>query len=176
MKDALFLFLFAAFIFQSCGNDDDIPTCENCHFTCLEANDPDVITNNCIENWECEFKVLPNSKIDPEHNGGVADGNKQVFKMAYHTLGSPNIADDELYNTLLLELDESQTSFSVEDAALGDLNVRFRQVCFCPSVNFEPVLSGCLQGEEQEDGTWVIQGLLEANEWNTVKLEAVFGE
>ena len=41
---------------------------------------------------------------------------------------------------------------------LQNMKVSFRRVCFCAEVDFKAVTSGCLQGEKQSDGTWLIQG------------------
>ena len=161
MQHALFLSLLTLVLLQSCNKDDaQTPTCENCHFTCLDANEPDVISNSCLDNWDCNFKFIPQSSVDITDYEGLASGDKTVFQMVNSTEGSAQIADDEFTNILVFELDESQLSFSVEGDELSTMNVHFRRVCFCVDRGFQAVTVGCMQGEKQPDGTWFIQGNL----------------
>lgn len=161
MNKSILGLLLLLILMQSCKKDE-IPTCENCNFTCIDANESNVLTNNCIENWECNFKVNSQSTIDIEAFNGKTDGNKNVFQIINSTEGSPDIADDEFTNILIFELEESQNSFSVQGSELENMQVHYKRVCFCPNVSFEPISSGCLQGEKQPDGTWFVQGKLVA--------------
>lgn len=153
--------LLASILFTSCKKDKvEIPTCENCNFTCVDASDPDVTTNDCLENWTCNFNLKPQSKVDTGEYGGLADGGKNSFQMILSTEGSLDIADDEFTKILVFELEESQTSFSVEGSELEAMNVYYRVICFCTEKAFIAVNSGCIQGEKQSDGSWFVQGNL----------------
>lgn len=169
MKNLILIFLLALIIFPSCTkdddtlnpneNDEDIPTCVNCDFNCLEENDSTVITNACFDDWECSFKVSPQSAVNLEEREGLGNGEKNVFQMISITQGAPNIADDEFTNILVFEIEESQTSFSIDDANLANSKVHFRRICYCvDGVEFKAPTSGCIQGERQSDGTWFVQG------------------
>ncbi len=159
MKYLLFIAFLVFPLFQSCTKEEDsIATCDNCDFTCLDVNVDSVMTNDCIDNWECDFSVTPNSEVDLEDVYGIKVGDKNVFQMINSTQGSLMIADDEFTNILIFELKESQNSFSVEDAELTKMNVHYRVACYCTETEFKDVTSGCLQGEKQSDGTWFIQG------------------
>ncbi len=164
-------------LLQSCEKDT-VPPCEDCNFTCLDENEPDVITNSCITDWECEFRVTAQSKVDLNEFNGRTSGDKNVFQMISSTEGDAMIADDEFTDVLVFELAESQTSFSVSDEELADLQVHFKRLCFCENVSFQAITSGCLQGEKQTDGTWRIQGNLTipgfSPAWE-VKIDAEFG-
>jgi len=161
MKNSIYIFFLAIFLFQACDKKDDpIATCENCNFTCLDANEPDVITNDCINNWECSFKLTPQSKVELSNYDGLASGDKNVFQMINSTEGDLMIADDEYTNFLVFELEESQDSFSVTDTEMEAMQVHYKVLCFCSEVEFKSVTSGCMQGEKQSDGTWFIQGNL----------------
>ena len=142
---------------MACSKTD---ICENCNFTCLDMIEEDVITNNCVENWECSFKELPKSKVDISKFDGFTVGDKNVFQMSNDTEGDLGIADDEVSRVLVFELNENQNSFSAEDGELENMNVHFRRICYCPEVEFKKVTSGCMQGEKQTDGSWFIQGNL----------------
>lgn len=178
MKNSILLALFVLTLVQSCKKDEfPIATCENCNFTCLDANESDVISNQCIDNWECAFKVTPQSSVDTTTSDGLASGNNLVFQMINSTEGSPNIADDEFTDILVFELNASQQSFSVEGEDLRAMNVYFKRVCFCVEVVFKEVTSGCMQGEKQADGSWYIQGNLRVSYSfgeEDVKFEAQF--
>ncbi len=161
MKTGICLTLLVLMTIQSCNKDEmQTPTCENCAFTCLDANEPDVISNGCLDNWDCQFKFTPQSSVDITKNEGLASGDKTVFQMINSTEGAVEIADDEFTNILVFELDESQSSFSVEGDELSTMNVHFRRVCFCVDRGFQAVTVGCMQGEKQPDGTWFVQGNL----------------
>lgn len=88
-------------------------------------------------------------------------GDKTVFQMINSTEGNLDIADDEYTNILVFELDESLSSFSVENDELETMNVHYRTICFCDEVDFKSITLGCMQGEKQTDGTWFVQGKLE---------------
>ncbi|MEZ4911093.1 MAG: hypothetical protein R2774_09540 [Saprospiraceae bacterium] len=161
MKKSISVYLISAILFVACNkNETQIPTCENCNFTCLEINEPGILTNNCINNWECNFKVVPKSKVDLSKHDGLALGDKIVFQMIKSTQGIKEVADDEISEILVFEIDENQNSFSVSDEELENMAVSFRRICYCPEVEFKRIISGCMQGEKQSDGTWFIQGNL----------------
>lgn len=161
MKYTTLGLLLAGILFTSCKKDKvDIPICENCNFTCVDTSDPDVTTNDCLENWTCNFNLRSQSKVDVGEYEGLADGGKNGFQMVLSTEGSLEIADDEFTNILVFELDEFQTSFSVEDSELEAMNVYYRRICFCTETDFIAVNAGCLQAEKQSDGSWFVQGNL----------------
>ena len=147
-------------LFLACDkNEVDIPSCENCDFSCVGLDEANVITNDCIDNWECTFSVFANSKVTTDQNEGVSPGNKNVFQIT-STQGDLAIADDEFTHILVFELDETQNSFSASGSELEGMKVFFRRVCFCVNVEFLSVTEGCLQGEKLINGNWKIQGKL----------------
>lgn len=161
MKNSVFVLFITLVLIQACNKEDErIPACENCNFTCLDMNETDVITNDCMNDWECVFKVIPQSKVDISENQGQINGDKIVFQMINDTQGDSGIADDEITDIVVFELDESQNSFSVQDSELEAMNVHFRRVCYCNETEFKAVTSGCIQGEKQLDGTWFVQSKL----------------
>ena len=152
---------FFLFLIHACNKDEvQIPSCPDCPFSCLDPGDPDVITNNCMDNWDCSFTIIPRSKVDINEHNGYSGGNKRVFQMMNSTEGDLNIADDEITRILVFELSETQTSFSVDDDNLKDMGVFFITQCYCTEVEFKAVDSGCLQGEKQTDGSWFVQANL----------------
>ena len=159
MKNTFFLLFPMLFLISACDKEKmEVPLCEDCNFTCLGQNEPNILTNDCQDNWDCSFRVRSQSKIALEEPQGVSSGDKHVFQMIRSTEGEEAIADDEFTEILVFELEASQNSFSVEEEELQSMQVHFRRVCFCSDVNFRPVTEGCLQGEKQEDGSWFVQG------------------
>lgn len=162
MKRTIFFLFSILLILSACKKEEDkVPTCEDCNFTCLGQSEPNVYTNDCQDNWTCSFKVFSASSIDLDENLGVVSGNKNVFQMIRSTEGDPMIADDEYTNVLVFDLAEDQNSFSVEDSDLAMMRVHYRSLCFCSEVDFKPVTTGCLQGEKQADGSWFVQAFVE---------------
>ena len=154
MKSILLLLLVCCFKF-SCTSEQP-----ETNFTCLEENEEEVINNSCIDNWECNFTISLDSKVDIDEYFGKSTGNKMVFQMINETEGDLTIADDEYTIILVFEIDDTQGNFSVRDAELEDLKVYYRRVCYCVETDFFPVTLGCLQGIEQPEGTWLVQGNL----------------
>ena len=98
-------FVLTSLLFQACSkSEEQIDTCENCSFTCLDINETDVISNDCIDNWDCNFMVTPQSKVDLDEYEGLTNGANNVFQMINSTLGELHIADDEFTNILVFEL------------------------------------------------------------------------
>lgn len=67
--------------------------------------------------------------------------------------GDLRIAEDEFTDILAFELNEFQNSFSVIDIELGAMHVCFKRSCNCDWADFLPVISGCIQGDKQSNGT-----------------------
>ncbi len=157
MRNTILLLLPILLIFSSCDKDK-IPSCPDCDFTCLDEGELNVYTNDCRDNWECSFNIKSQSKVDLAEGLGVSSGTNNVFQMIRSTEGEEIIADDEFTEILVFELEESQNSFSFENEELQNMEIHFKRVCFCPTVDFNPITMGCLQGEKQEDGSWFVQG------------------
>ncbi len=159
MKYLPIALLLTALFFSSCEKDPvDIPSCENCNFTCIDSSRTDIITNDCPDDYSCTFRLRPDSRVDVGEFEGVAEGEKNVFFLMLDTEGDLQIADDELTLILVFELEESQTSFSAEGSELNAMKAHYRRVCYCTETSFIAPASGCMQGERQPDGSWVVQG------------------
>lgn len=177
-----YLALLISFIFVcfQCKKEDTLPECPNCDFTCIPQGEPDVVTNDCKNNFTCDFGLHPNSKLDysdENFDNYIKSGNNLVFRMSLHTEGEDIIADDEFTDLLYFEIDPSMESFSAENDNLDLLNVRFQQLCFCADVKTKKPASGCMQGQKIDDNHWKVQANLTIQypSWEKeVKVEAVF--
>ena len=159
MKSPIFCTIFCLILLGSCAKEEvEVPPCDNCTFDCVDSSHVDVITNDCLPNWMCSFYFTNDSRVETDAYYGVAEGDKRVFQMVSDTEGEDWIADDEFTNILVFEIDPEQTSFSAEDAALKDLRVLYKSICYCSEVMFREISSGCMQGIEQPDGSWHVQG------------------
>ncbi|RMF02655.1 MAG: hypothetical protein D6772_03240 [Bacteroidetes bacterium] len=179
MKQFFLLLLFPTIVFVACGDEKkQFPTCENCEFTCLTVDDTNVYTNACQDNWTCEYKLATNSRVDVDEYGGISEGDKTTFQLIVSTEGDEAIADDEFTYFLVFEVDNSLSSFSAENAQLSALNLHYKRICFCPDAGvFQAITAGCLQGKQQEDGSWFVQGKIaipSVSEETDLQFEAQF--
>jgi hypothetical protein len=152
LKTNLLLSLLFCTVFLSlrCDKEDNLPECPNCDFTCIPQGEPDVVTNDCKNNFTCQFELHPDSKLDysdENFDSYIKSGNNLVFRLYLHTDGAANVADDEFTDLLYFEIDPSAESFSAENDNLDLLNVRFQQLCFCADVKTKKPSSGCMQGQ-----------------------------
>ncbi|MFK7905060.1 MAG: hypothetical protein AB8B69_08045 [Chitinophagales bacterium] len=180
MKKSIFISFLALILFQACTKSEvqieneiqikdevQIPTLDSSNFTCLDINETDVISNDCV-GWDCNFKLIHRAAVDINEYEGEANGDKNVFQMVYDNQGLLGGVDYETKNILVFELDESQNSFSVTDGDLEGMRAHYRRICYCNETEFKPVSLGCIEGEKQSDGTWLIQG--------NVKVSYSFGD
>ncbi len=173
MKKLIFKIILLTLLSQSCSKSGtEIRSCEHCNFTCIDMNETDIITNDCIDNWECNFKIIPESKVNINETQGASEGDGIVFQMVNRTEGDLAIADDEFTNILVFELNNSMNSFSAEDGELEIMNMHYRTICYCDQQHtaFKIITSGCIQGEKQSDGTWFVQGKLDIDSPNGISL------
>lgn len=170
--------LFITLIITNACDKEEIPSCPNCAFDCLSGQESEILGNNCRENWDCAFGMHTQSMVDTNRESGFRPGANTVFRMVSSTEGDPGIADDELTQVLVFELDDSLTSVSVEGVELKQLNMYYRALCYCVDTDYKEIRNGCLQGEKQADGSWYFQGHLIA-EYSfgeeELKFEARFG-
>lgn len=169
MKIAKFILLaLVAVFYLGCNDDDDskLPDCPNCNFDCIAEGESDVSTNDCLDNWQCQFNFFTDSKLsysNDEYTGyaSVNTGDNLVFELILQTEGSAVIADDELKKSLYFELDGPQDSFSAAGDDLSILNVRYQHGCFCSETQFKEPNGGCMQGQKIDETHWRVQGSLE---------------
>ncbi len=168
MKIAKFISIALVAVFYLGCNDDDtkLSDCSNCNFDCIAEGESDVSTNDCTINWDCQYSLKENSKIEysnDEYHGfaTVKAGNNLVFELILGTEGLPLVIDDELTQTLYFEIDALQESFSAEGEDLDLLNVRFQRSCYCSDTRFKEPVSGCMQGQKIDATQWRVQGSLE---------------
>lgn len=143
---------------QSCS--DEVAMCPNCAFDCLKTNDTNINTNDCFDNWTCNYTIRNEAKIETKNKATIVDGKKTVFEMINRTEGDLTIADDEYTKVLILEIDSELNSFSATDDELENLKLQYSIGCYCSETEFKKVITGCIQGELQESGEWRIQSKL----------------
>jgi hypothetical protein len=179
MKKNRFLLLLALpFMLYQCKDDDKLPSCPGCEFSCLEGNEEDVFSNDCKANWDCHFNIFQQSQIEyNESAASIKEGSQLVFEAILETKGADEIADDEFTYRLYFEIDPAQESFTAEAHQLDLLNIRYQEYCFCQDVNFKLPASGCVQGYKIDENFWKIQANLVIDYSygpQEVKLEAVY--
>jgi len=155
MKNINIVLILILLLAQTCKEEEAI-------LSCIPPDSTGVVTNDCLDNWDCQFNFMPDSKIDLDLYYGVDIGDKNIFQMINHTEGDSVIRDDEETHILVFELeDDSQNGFSLEDEDLELMQVSFRLCCW--PTKFVEVRLGCLSGEKDSStGDWKIQGNLTA--------------
>ena len=151
-----------------------IPSCLDCEFDCISEFTDEVITiDNCLDNYECSFEMIPDTKIMyTEMNGKTSSNNSFVIELVYRTEGSASIADDEFTNKVAIEIPNDVTSFSVSDSELESLKASLQISCFCSHVEWRPITNGCLQGEKK-DGKWYVQAALTIDYYDSGNLQSI---
>jgi len=188
MKNALLFTILTILILSACGDESES---DDFTFTCIDASECNVITNeDCIDLdtisnkidfmsiecpgiWTCGFATFSNSKINTTSANTrdfIEEGDKLVFQLILREEGNLGRADDEGEFTLVFELDKTETSFSLADEGLAGINAQlaswvFRGGCFEKSIFFS-VVSGCIQGELEENDIWRVQANIDIPEEN----------
>lgn len=129
----------------------------------------------------CTRELFTGSKIEPlqvspdELFADIVAGDKIVFRRTYNSRDDKNIADDELTEILLFQVDEDIDSFYWKDEELEDAGVLFGRLCYCYPHGYAPVNSGTLKGTRISPGVWKITAdLTVTNAVSTLKFEARF--
>ena len=188
MKNSNLLTLLTILFLSVCGDESDP---EDFTFTCVDASECDVITNeDCIDLdtisnifdfmpiecpgiWVCDFTMFPNSKMNTSSANTrdiIEGGDMLVFQLILREEGDLGLADDEGEFRLAFELAETETSFSLANEGLTGINAHlsswvFRGGCFEKSLFF-PVISGCIQGRLEENDIWRVQANIDIPEEN----------
>ncbi len=146
----------------ACEKEETGPVNEEFKFTCLVDIDTSlhVQTNFCAENYWCTYTVFPKKTIDTSLYRGyatTADESKNSFVLD-NGYSDPRVQDVTWNTSLIFELDANETQFSAEDDQLHSLKVML--VSGPRSLDYVRPESGCLQGEKQADGSWLLEGEL----------------
>ena len=172
-----FLVTFIVSITSCIKNNEEVPElCPDCNFTCLDETDSEIINNNCDDNQTCSFSIYPDASLNLIDQAAMnwKSGNKDVFLFSIYTDPDPNIVDEESTILLGFELPSDQTSFSLEGSQLNDINLHSQRLCYCAGIPFHKVEKGCLQGKQQSNGSWWVQGNLVITLWNDNEIDYRF--
>lgn len=161
MRYSLLFVISTALIFQACDKGDEITSLK---FNCLEGEngtDQTIWTNDCIDNWTCDYTIFVNSAVDTMEYNAIGSGSDLVFQLRYDLTSNPLVPDDDFTGFVTFEIKSDEESFSFDSESLSDNQVYYHYICFCfPYVGYIQPTLGCLQGEKQEDNSWLVQGNL----------------
>ena len=157
MTRLLFACFAAITILSACRKP--VPACMDCDFDCITVFDDAVITSSdCLDDHTCSFEVLTDTKVDFDEVSGMnSSTNSFVINFSTKNIDDPNIADDEIFTSFLLEIPNENDSFSVSGEEVQSINASVKRSCFCPNVEWKLFEKGCIQGEKK-DGVWFVQG------------------
>ena len=110
---------------------------------------------------EYSYTFLPSSSVDTVRIDGtlypiVNSGAKDVFKYQLDHPGCPDIADDEVVQILLFEVDPTVASFNYNAADFATNSCFFRKICFCFGETALQPVSGTISGTKTSSNTWQI--------------------
>lgn len=153
-------------LFFSCGTEFiPDPLMDENMYECVDKS-PDIITNDCLDNFDCSFTFEKNKMIELENETLIQNGNKNVFILEIDTEGDPMIADDEFTLSILFEIDPSAESFNISQEDFPKINLISRLLCYCPNITPTKIQEGCLQGRKLSEDMWYVVGNLTLDqEW-----------
>lgn len=177
-NSALILMAFTLLLLTSCNKEEDQlpPLCPDCNFTCIDDSNTDIINNNCDNNQTCSFTIHRDANLNLIDQAAMnwKSGDKDVFLFSIYTDPNPNIADEESTILLGFELPNGQASFSLDGSQLSEINLHSQRICFCAGIPFYKVEKGCLQGKQQTDDSWWVQGNLVITLWDDNEIDYHF--
>ena len=179
MKISPFFFLlFSLLLLTTCNKEESTtdPRCPDCNFTCLSDSDTDIITNDCDSATSCAFTIHSDSKLKIEDRLAMTyeAGDKKVFLLQVYSDPRDDLAGDETTIKLGFELPTDQTSFALDDDQLQNINLHSQRICFCSDIPTFKVEQGCVQGKQQTDGSWWVQGDLVIKLWMDEEVDYKF--
>lgn len=125
------------------------------------CNETEFIADPIPNTSEYSLTFQENSAIEIKNNQNfnevsIIEGNKLVFEFKYVKDDEPFIADDELTETILFEIDDNSDSFELIDNDLEDASVVFGRFCFCVDAGYHLISNGCINGQKLADDKWQI--------------------
>ena len=134
----------------------------NCNLTGVE----EMLSEKCQPKMDCSFVVHKKGAIQAEYynevmtSAMVKSGDQLVFSMDRKYQDNPMIADDEFSEKLFFSIPTGKTSFHLEGQDLKNAEMVFATLAYSRDGGYYPVLEGCMEGNLQEDGKWLVQGMI----------------
>ncbi|NAS31943.1 hypothetical protein GTQ40_13230 [Flavobacteriaceae bacterium R38] len=142
MRTSFLLFLTIC-IFFSCSSDDDG----------IQSNLPGEIELTFTEN--SRVQILNNPNIAPLLVE-VTDGDLLVFNYSRSDGFDNSIADDEIDELIVFEVDPNSNSFSYSGQDFIDNNAYYSRSCFCLPVGAVQIQTGTISGTRISNQEWSI--------------------
>ncbi len=125
-------------------------------FSCSKSDDEDQDTTKSYSYTENARLKIPDAETD-FFVVTVDQGTNLVFNYQLVKEADPNLADSGYSESILFEVDAAVNEFSYSDEDLQQLNMYYRQICFCVNVESMVVTSGTIQGKRINQDTWQIK-------------------
>ena len=95
-------------------------------------------------------------KSDPFDYFVINEGDYVIFRYQDILPDDPALADDEITNELLFQIDNTLESFEYNNEELTELPFLYRAICFCANVTPFKVVQGNVTGTKMDASTWDI--------------------
>lgn len=125
----------------SCSSDDDDA-----------VNPKNLDSYHYYQNSKLELIQQEENNLDAT----IIEGEKLVFQYYFSTEGEPEIADDELEEFVLFEIDPASTDFELNSDSFSSHHAVIGQFCFCGKTGYFEISSGTIKGEKISDDTWLV--------------------
>lgn len=110
------------------------------------------------------YQVLKNQEITiMETNEGrdifpeMIKGKKLVFQYQYKAAENPMMTDDELFESIMFQVEPFTKSFTLKGDALLKSNATFNRSCFCRDRGYFLVTGGYIKGKKINSTTYAIE-------------------
>ncbi|NJB37779.1 hypothetical protein [Croceivirga sp. JEA036] len=124
--------------------------------SCSKSDDEDQDTTKSYSYTENARLQIPDAETD-FFVVTVGQGSNLMFTYELVKKADPNLADSGYSESILFELDAALNEFSYSDEDLQQLNMYYRQICFCVNTESIAITSGTIQGQRVNQDTWEIQ-------------------
>jgi len=139
----ILIFLIVLVTFLSCASDDNG----------IESNLPGEIDLSFTE--EAQITIVENPDIEASFLD-IVDGDQLVFEFRREDGMDNEIADDEILELIVFEVDPDAIIFSYTEQDFIDNNVYYSVSCFCSTIGALPLETGTISGTKLTDNRWDI--------------------
>jgi len=106
----------------------------------------EVFNNATLEITELEYDTIVN----------IVPGNNRVFSYWFRDEGGLRVIDDELYETIVFEIDPELTEFSFSDQDFHQINAYFGRTCYCGNYGYYVIDNGTIKGGQLNERQWLV--------------------
>lgn len=127
-----------------------------CSFRLAAQEEQDTLTPEQIT-----YEYFTGQTIELKNNEGrvypeMKAGNKLVFQYSKRSAENPRISDDEMYESVVFEVDSSWKKFTFKKK-LSLSKATYNLGCFCIGRGYYQVNSGTIKGRKLDNGNFYVE-------------------